>query len=176
MITIRKALEQDCPGIATVQVDSYRSAYKRIFPDAYIAHFTYEEQAGDWKAWFQTKKDEFLFMAEDKDGKVIGYTLVKIQAGVYAGYDAELVALHVKRSIHRQGIGKALLAKAVQELKKRGSGSVMLWTLKENPVRRWYERLGGMVLGEKRYDVDDREIVEIVYGWEDTHYLGQSLR
>jgi len=29
---IRKAIESDCPGIARVQVDSYRTAYAPIFP------------------------------------------------------------------------------------------------------------------------------------------------
>ena len=42
----------------------------------------------------------------------------------------------------------------------------MLWALQGNPVRQWYERLGGKVLGEKSYPVGDWEIVEIAYGWE----------
>ena len=42
----------------------------------------------------------------------------------------------------------------------------MLWTLKGNPVRQWYERLDGKVLGEKSYQIDDWDIVEIAYGWE----------
>jgi hypothetical protein len=42
----------------------------------------------------------------------------------------------------------------------------MLWTLQGNPVRQWYQRLGGQVLGEKSFQIDDWEIVEVAYGWE----------
>jgi len=172
---IRDGVEQDCSGIARVQVNSYRSAYAGIFPDGYINHFTYEEQEGNWQKWFRTKKDEFLLVAEDQERNIIGYTLIKIDLDVYAGYEAEVVGLHVSKPVQQQGTGKALLAHAVEELNKLGISSVMLWTLRENPVRGWYEQLGGKVLGEKRYDVDDREIVEIAYGWADIYQLAQSL-
>jgi hypothetical protein len=42
----------------------------------------------------------------------------------------------------------------------------MLWTLEGNPVRRWYERLQGKVIGEKSFRIDDWDIVEIAYGWQ----------
>ena len=42
-----------------------------------------------------------------------------------------------------------------------------LWTLEQNPVRGWYERLGGQVIGRKCYDVDGWDVVEIAYGWTD---------
>ena len=41
---IRQATQEDCFDIAKVQVDSYRTAYRDIFPTAYLEHFTYQEQ------------------------------------------------------------------------------------------------------------------------------------
>ena len=174
MITIRKAEPRDCSGIARVQVDSYQSAYAGIFPEAYIAHFTYKEQEGDWQKWFKMNKYETLLVAITMKGEIVGYTLFKIKQDVYPGYDSEIIALHVNREIHRKGVGKALLTKAVVELKECGCGSVMLWTLKDNPIRKWYERLGGKIIGEKKFKVDDREIVEIAYGWENITQLTES--
>ena len=52
------------------------------------------------------------------------------------------------------------------ELQKRGCSSVMLWTLKTNPVRDWYEKMGGKVLDEKSSSIEGQEIVEIAYGWD----------
>ena len=176
MVIIRKGELKDCAGIARVEVDSYRSAYAGIFPDEYIDHFTYEEQEGDWQKWFESNKDEILYLAENQPEEICGYCLCKIKKDIYLGYDAEMVALHVNRKIHRQGVGSALLDKAMQELQIRGCASVMLWTLRDNPIRKWYERLGGKVIGEKKSDIDGCEIVEIAYGWEDIHHLAQSLR
>lgn len=175
MIVIREAKLKDCAGIARVQVDSYQSAYAGIFPEGYIAHFTYAEQEGDWKKWFGSNKDEMLYLAENQPEEICGYCLFKIKKDIYPGYDAEIVALHVNRRIHRQGVGSVLLDKAMQELQIRGCTSVMLWTLRDNPIRNWYERLGGKAIGEKKFDVDDCEIVEIAYGWKDINHLAKCI-
>ena len=46
---VRKAEVEDSAGMARVQVDSYRTAYAGIMPQDYLDHFTYEEQAQDWR-------------------------------------------------------------------------------------------------------------------------------
>jgi hypothetical protein len=33
-------------------------------------------------------------------------------------------------------------------------------------VRRWYEHLGGKVIGERSFRVEDWDLVEIAYGWQ----------
>lgn len=40
----RKAALEDAPGIANVHVDSWRSTYKGIVPDTYLASLSYENQ------------------------------------------------------------------------------------------------------------------------------------
>ena len=42
---IREATAADSPGLARVQVDSYRTAYAGLFPQAYLDRFSYEELA-----------------------------------------------------------------------------------------------------------------------------------
>jgi len=79
-----------------------------------------------------------------------------------------VVALHVRQFSQRQGVGRALLRAAVAKLAALGCQSVMLWTLKGNPVRCWYEKLGGKYLGEKVWMLDDFAVHEVAYGWEDS--------
>ena len=165
MIHIRNAQLEDCPGLARVQVDSYRTAYASLFPESYLAQFTYEEQEQDWRDWVATHPDDLLLVA-GSDDKVSGYLLARAQPDIYPGYDAEILAMHVRQAEQGRGIGSQLLKAAVKALEGGGCRSVMLWTLQDNPVCRWYERLGGKVLGEKRNLVEDWEIVEIAYGWE----------
>ena len=166
MYKIRKAALEDSRGIAEVQVDSYRTAYAAFFPKAYIDHFTYDEQEQDWIDLFKEETDDILLVALSTEGQVIGYTFARADAEIHPGYDLEVLALHVRKAYQRNGIGKGLLHKAVEELEQRGSKSVMLWTLKGNPIRKWYESLQGRLISEKSYQVDDWTIDEVAYGWE----------
>jgi ribosomal protein S18 acetylase RimI-like enzyme len=166
MVQIRKAGPTDCPGIARVQVDSYRTAYAGLLPEPYLAHFTYAEQAQDWQTWLATNTDDVLLVAESVDNDVVGYVLARARPDIHHGYDAEILALHASPPFQGRGVGKALLRAAITELEGRGCQSAMLWTLKGNPVRRWYERLEGKIIGEKSYQVDGWDIVEVAYGLE----------
>jgi GNAT superfamily N-acetyltransferase len=164
--SIRPATPADCAGIAKVQVDSYCTAYAGFFPESYFQNFSYAEQEQDWRNWFASGTDEILLVAVSPENEVIGYALARAKAEIYPGYDSELAALHVRKALQKQGIGKALLLSAIQCLVERGCQMVMLWTLQNNPVRRWYESLHGKFLGEMNYDVDGWNIVEVAYGWE----------
>lgn len=163
-VLYRRAALKDCRGIAQVQVDSYRTAYAGIFPPSYLDRISYEEQAGDWQSLLSEPTGDIL-LAATLDEQVVGYVLARAHPDIYPGFDAEIVAIHVRQSHQRKGIGRALLTAAVEKMADQGCASVMLWALEGNPIRRWYERLGGQRLGEKRFQVDGWEIVEVAYGW-----------
>jgi ribosomal protein S18 acetylase RimI-like enzyme len=171
MFQIRAATLEDAVGLARVQVDSYRNAYARFFPPSYFAQMTYEEQTGDWQELFRAGMEDILLVAEAGDKRIIGYVLASTKPEVYPGYDSEIVALHVRQEEQRKGVGAALLRAAVEQVQTRNARSVMLTTLKGNPIRAWYERLGGALLGEKTNSVDDWEIVSVIYGWPDISTL-----
>jgi hypothetical protein len=58
----------------------------------------------------------------------------------------------------------------------RGFSAAALWVLRENlRARRFYEHLGGKVIGE-REDVRDATIlIELAYGWPDLKQLDRLL-
>ena len=66
MIRVRQARPVDCPGIARVQVDSYRTAYAGLFPEDYLAQFSYEEQAQEWQARIDPHLLEHLLIGEQR--------------------------------------------------------------------------------------------------------------
>jgi ribosomal protein S18 acetylase RimI-like enzyme len=115
MVRIRKARLADCPGLARVQVDSYRKAYAGLFPETYLAQFLYKEQVQDWQTWLTANADDLLLVVVS-DTQVIGYLLARAQQDIYPGYDAEILAMHVRRSHQGTGVGRALLREAVEKL------------------------------------------------------------
>ncbi len=165
MVIIRPARPTDCRGIAEVQVNSYRTAYAGIFPPSYLAAFTVAEQEQDWQNWLADHPNDILLLAVTPEEEVVGYILARAEPNIYPGYDAEILALHVMPAAQHKGIGQALWQKAVADLHELGACSFMLWTVKNNPVRNWYEGLQGKLIAEKSYPADGWEIEEVAYGW-----------
>ena len=171
MFLIRPAVRADCAGIARVQVESYRCAYAGFFPPDYLEQFSTEEQEQDWLRLLAERPGDILLVAETPEYKIAGYVLAVARPEIHPGYDAELVALHVNKAFQHDGAGRALVHRAVELLIERGCRSAMLWTLRGNPIRGWYERMGGECIGEKQDEIDGWTVVEVAYGWKDIFSL-----
>lgn len=101
ILRLRLATIEDSAALARVQVDSYRAAYAGILPQDFLDHFTYEEQAQDWRDSFSAGSQDVLYVAETGAGEVIGYGLGRPGLSDIPPYDCELVSLHVRRSHQR---------------------------------------------------------------------------
>ena len=174
-MNIRKAETSDSPGVARVQVDSYCTAYAGIFPQVYLDHFAYEEQEQDWRDLFEAGMEDEPYVAVSETGEVVGYALGRLLDDTEWPYDGELVALHVRKTHQRQGIGSRLVAAIAGQLQRRGCTSLMLWTLEANrPARALYAQLGGDLIGEKEWGGNehfDVHVREVAYGWTNIEEL-----
>ncbi len=166
-IVVRAARAEDAAALAQIQVDSYRTAYAGLLPAEYLAHFTYAEQTQDWLDLLAGPGTDLLMVAERAD-ELIGYVLGRAGPTLWPTYDAEIVALHVRRAEQRQGVGRRLLAVLAGELRQAGCTAAVLSVLEGNSARAFYHRLGGIELGRQQVELgDDHTAVEIVYGWSD---------
>lgn len=165
-LLIRPATVSDSAALAEVQVASYRTAYASFFPPAYFEQLTVAEQTADWRDLLADPAHDPLLVVVDHTGALLGYALGKLQQDQVSGYDAELMALHVRTAYQRRGIGTRLFAAAARELLDGGATSLVLWTLEGNPVRAFYERLGGDPFATKTYDVGGTLVTEVAYGWQ----------
>ena len=169
---IRKAKVEDSAGLARVQVDSYQTTYAGIFPQSYLDCFSYEEQEGDWQDLLLSELEDVLYVAETDAGEIVGYVLGRPGPSEIPPYDSELVALHVRHSHQRRGIGRQLVATMAAQLKQRECASLMLWVLEKNPSRLFYERMGAQLLDGRNVSVGGA--VEVAYGWPDIESLSRS--
>jgi ribosomal protein S18 acetylase RimI-like enzyme len=170
MIEIRPGILQDSLAIARIQVNSYLSAYAPILPAEYLEHFTVAEQEQDWRDWFTANPDEILTVAISASDELVGYASGKPNPKELPPYEGELVALHVSSGIHRQGVGRQLVAAVAQGLQTRGCRSLFLWVLDGNPARSFYEKLGGQYITAKPWENNDTfgvKVSEVAYGWLD---------
>jgi len=167
---IRVANLTDCSGIARVQVDSYRKAYGGILPVAYLDHFTYQEQEQDWADLLSSDHNDVFHVAATDSQEIVGYALARQNCGDFPEHDSELVALHVKTEYMQRGLGRQLINSAIGELHNRGGRSLFVWVLADNPARHFYEKLGGVLVGQQPWQNNEHfgtDIYEVAYGWSD---------
>ena len=83
------------------------------------------------------------FVAEDGDGRVVGWAHVFMAPYLESGPNAELGGLVVAETARGGGIGRALVARAEEWARRRGAGELCL---RSNVIRdeahKFYTRLG----------------------------------
>ncbi|MBW4635023.1 MAG: hypothetical protein KME30_24920 [Iphinoe sp. HA4291-MV1] len=92
---VREARLDDALAIALVHVDTWRSTYRGIVPDDYLASLSYEKRESLWVHILSTAKEShpFTYVAEDEVGQIVGFVnggSERTQDSVYKG---ELYAL-----------------------------------------------------------------------------------
>ena len=64
------------------------------------------------------------------------------------GYDGEIYTLYVDPSFYGRGSGRALMQGAFAALRRKGHSSCIIWAHAKNPVRFFYEAIGGRLVAE----------------------------
>jgi GNAT superfamily N-acetyltransferase len=82
------------------------------------------------------------------------------------------MSLHVRRTLHRKGIGRMLVSATAASLAARGCSAMMLWVLEANPARAFYEHLGATLLEGHRLFIG---VPEVPYGWSDIRTIASLV-
>jgi ribosomal protein S18 acetylase RimI-like enzyme len=164
---IRAATPVDAAQIARVHVDSWRSTYRDLLPGDYLASLSYEERAKRWTQVLELEAERnFAFVVENDPGDIVGFVDSGPEREGRLGYDGELYAIYLLEEYHGRGWGRQLFERARADLAERGYVAMMLWVLKDNRTRGFYERMGGVMIGEKQAEIGGTKVIEVAYGWE----------
>jgi len=174
-VALRKATLDDAEVIGALHVASWRESYAGIVPDEMLAGLSARERAAMWsKALAAQFGGRAVIVAED-DRQVIGFGSCgrqRDQTLTNAGFSGEFRAIYILRSHQGQGVGRSLMAAMAKELPAAGHTAASLWVLRENkPARAFYDKMGGIVVGEKIEDWPGALLVEDAYGWRDLSVL-----
>ena len=163
MIQIRPARPDDAAAIATVHVESWRTAYPGMVPQRVLDGLSVERRTVFWTALLADPRDTRTWVAQ-RDGAIVGFAGTTVTVAP-DGPGAALETIYVLAEARGQGIGGRLMEAALADLTKRGFRSVTLWVLTANDrARRFYERHGWRRDGEKNLlDFDGTPVEEIRY-------------
>lgn len=176
MTTIRPATAQDAAGIAKVYVDAWRSTYAAILPHRGLLGMSYEDQARQW-SWAVRGSAQSVIVASEGDDGVVGFASFgparlrdRPAAGLFAADAArvgEIYTLYVLPDFQERGIGRQLLTAAFAALVEKRYTCGLLWALRDNHSRYFYERVGGKLVAERQERQWGRMMDQVCYGWPD---------
>ncbi|TXH13919.1 MAG: GNAT family N-acetyltransferase [Gammaproteobacteria bacterium] len=176
-IALRQAIETDAAALGSLHVASWLETYNGIMPSEILADQSVEARTEMWcKVLHDPESFNCLsvYVAEYRD-HLAGFGSCGRQrddALADAGFSSEINAIYILRAHQNQGVGRRLMDAMSQSLSASGHASVSLWVLRENAAaRKFYESLGGVVVGEKTDDRQGAPLIEVAYGWQDLRRL-----
>ncbi|WP_418318925.1 N-acetyltransferase family protein [Piscinibacter sakaiensis] len=159
---IAAALPEHARGIAAVHVRSWQAAYAGILEPDFLDGLSIDKRAAAWSEILQ--KTESRTLVASLGDQVAGFVSHGPCRDADGENRGEVWALYVEPGSWRQGIGQALLAAALRELRTAGQQEVSLWVLSANRrgldfyLQCGFTRVDG---SEKRFELGGREVEEV---------------
>lgn len=162
---IRRAVIEDAKGISIVQVDTWKTTYKNLVPDAFLNQMTYESREPIWKDIISTQS---VYVAETNDKQIIGYSNGgKEKSGKYPEYLGELYGIYILKAYQKKGLGRELLKAVVKDLLANDIRSMTVMVFEENQSQLFYKALGGVKIDKDELEISEEKLKVVVYGWKD---------
>ncbi len=135
---IRQATEEDAWQIADILVEDWKTAYRGIIDSDFLDAMNVEER-------YQRELQRYQIYRVAAAGKeILGFTWNEMADGEAA--DCEIIAIYIRFSKRKSGIGRALFRDSVNIFKAAGRKQMIVRCLKENAeARKFYEKMGGSV-------------------------------
>jgi GNAT superfamily N-acetyltransferase len=157
----------DVDALARLHVDSWRSAYRGMLPDAFLDG---PVEANRYQLWQERAglpaHERPVIITAHRDGVLAGFACVFPHAD--AEWGALLDNLHVSPVLRGHGIGQTLFERVRRVPHSAGTrASLHLWVLEANaPARRFYERLDGVAVDNAVTEIAPGiTVAEIRYAW-----------
>ena len=166
MFMIRNAVVDDADAIAGVQVDTWRSAYHSVVSSEVLDSLSYEQRSEHWSSIITREDpDGMILIAEEEANGVVGFCTCGVNRDEDSEFASELYAIYVLEVHQDHGIGRALFEECRKWTLDRGMTSMIVWVLRDNPYRRFYEAMGGEVVSERMISIREAELPEVASGW-----------
>jgi ribosomal protein S18 acetylase RimI-like enzyme len=178
MICIRRARPADATAIGAVHVSTWRSAYAGVLPDRYLADLSaLRHAAGYEQAIADRRNGHAMFVAvasgADAPGDAAapeGGAIIGFVSGGRARRDwlaqGEVETLYLLEDYRDRGIGRRLMRAMAAHLSAVGCRSAMLWVLRDNPTRWFYQRLGGRPAAQERIRFAGQPMDQVAFVWD----------
>lgn len=170
-LTIRDAVVADASAIAHVHVASWQTTYRGVVPDEYLDSLNAEDRIpARERELAEPKEDAVRLVAEIEGEGIVGFSFGGRDRDEERGV-AEIYAIYLRKEWEGRGIGGELVRESVRRFIASGMERMVIWVLKENRARGFYERLGGVARREKELRIAGAMLQVIGYEWDDIRVM-----
>ena len=164
-ITIRPARPADARAIARLDVETWRATYAGVLSADYLVGLSATRREFGWRmAILREPRD--VRVGVDLDGIIQGFGSCG-PCRSERRFPGEVFTLYVAPDWQNRGIGRRLLIGLFERLVASGLDAAIVWVLRDNPARFFYERLGGRIISHKPIPVGGSRVAAVAYGWPD---------
>ena len=144
VVTIREGVTDDAASIADVHVRSWQVAYRGLIGQDFLDRLSLAEHLSMWRHRFEAADPDLHVLVAEAGGELIGFSSFGPSKDDDAGVSsAEVYAIYLAPDWFGEGVGRRLLARAVETLGGLGFRDCTLWVLELNDrARRFYEVAG----------------------------------
>lgn len=141
-IEIRKAFPTDAYTLTLLGDNSWKHEYYDVLPNGILTEMTKNLDARVRHLTDQILENNRIVVAVD-DNKLVGFVFyAKAQNSLYEA-EAEIRDIYILPDYQKKGIGTMLFDKAVEELKKLGFHSMILYCPLQGSSGSFFEKMGG---------------------------------
>jgi ribosomal protein S18 acetylase RimI-like enzyme len=163
---IRCAQPRDAAQIAQVHLESWKTTYPGIIPDAYIASLNAQTGQQHWQQRIEENViDIFVAQQREDNSSIFGFICGGQIREAIDSYDGELHAIYLLKQCQQQGAGRALVCTLAATLQNKGFKSMIVWALQDNPAVEFYKRLGAIPLTTKTINIGGKDLTDLALGW-----------
>ncbi len=178
-MNIRKAEISDIEQIAKVHIACWRTTYKGIMSEEFLGNLSIERSKKNWENTFSNLPESITLVAENEENKIVGFCCGGRNRDKEncPQFEGELMGIYILEGYQRIGIGTELTKVFIQELLTKNILNMVVWVLKDNNSKFFYEKLGGEIIAEKTYNIGGKELIGIAFGIDDFgKILGENIK
>ncbi|HEY5210731.1 MAG TPA: GNAT family N-acetyltransferase [Stellaceae bacterium] len=162
----RQAEIEDAEAIARIEVETWRATYAGMLPDRVLIGMSEKRQRASWIGMMRYRPGDVIVIEQGAAG-IVGFGNCGTQRDGALPYAGEIFTLYVTPDAQNRGVGKQLMAALFARLVAAGRTSALVWVIKANPSRFFYQRMGGKFVLTRRIRVGGELVDAIAYGWPD---------
>ncbi len=164
--SVRLAEAQDADAIGTIHMLSWKSTYAGIVQQAYLDKIDLKKRIASAVKRIKNPETDCFVLFETSDQKIVGFAEVGPCREKNVDLDAELYAIYLLKDYQGSGGGKLLFEAAVQSTQLRKFSRLMVSVLEQNiSSRKFYERMGGKLIGADHVDIEQHRYITSTYLW-----------
>lgn len=169
---IAPATPADARAIGIVHVLAWHESYRGMMPDQVLASLNPAERAAMWERVITRQGGVFVL----RDGAgIVGFGAAGPNRDSSLTHAGMINTLYVLSGAQRLGHGRRLMAALTRHLLDTGLPDAVLWVAEANdPARRFYERLGGTIVGHATELHEGWDMKCVAYGWDDLTGLAEA--